>query len=260
MHATPDRADDLVAQHDVVVQRLAPQIEEAVTQAQVFRVVRLAEDGNGHFLGLREHLDLCGENFDLTGRQLTVKRTLRALAHFAVDADHPFGAHRLGDLKGGAVGIGDDLGDAVVVAQIDEKQPAMVAHAVHPARQAHVLGDVCRPQLPARMRAVAVQGACAGLSASRGRLLRGLFFCLRLSHRAVSPQCRSVVSSRGKSAWGHQVVKARGALCPAPPGRPQSRLRQFAADLSTWANSTCERPWNANRIASVGRAHAGAQR
>jgi hypothetical protein len=44
-------------------------------------------------------------------------------------------------LKRGAVAIGDDLGDAVMVAQIDEQQAAMIALAMHPARQADVLAD-----------------------------------------------------------------------------------------------------------------------
>ena len=135
-HALADRRGDGQALHDVLVQRLAPQIEEAVLQPQVFRVVRLAEHRHGQLLGRRQHLDLGGEKLDLARRQLLVHRAVGARAHLAVDADHPFGAHALRRLEGGAVGIGDDLRDAVVIAQVDEQQAAVVAHAMHPAREA----------------------------------------------------------------------------------------------------------------------------
>jgi hypothetical protein len=38
-------------------------------------------------------------------------------------------------LKRRRIRIGDDLGHAVVIAQVDEQHAAMVAHAVHPARR-----------------------------------------------------------------------------------------------------------------------------
>ena len=55
---------------DVLVQRLAAQVEEAVFQADVFRIVRLAEHRQRQFLGRRQHLDLARENLDLAGRQV----------------------------------------------------------------------------------------------------------------------------------------------------------------------------------------------
>jgi hypothetical protein len=58
-----------------------------------------------------------------------------AFLDLTVDADHPFAAHGLGDLEGGRIRIGDDLGQAVMIAQVDEQHAAMVAHAVHPARE-----------------------------------------------------------------------------------------------------------------------------
>jgi hypothetical protein len=45
-----------------------------------------------------------------------------------------------------------------MVAQIDEEQAAMVAHAVHPARQPHVLADLRLPQLRAIVAAIAMHG------------------------------------------------------------------------------------------------------
>ena len=63
---------------------------------------------------------------------------------------------RLGGLEGRRIRIGDDLGQAVMVAQVDEQQAAMVAHAVHPARQADGLADIGFAEFGAVMAAVAV--------------------------------------------------------------------------------------------------------
>ena len=145
-HAPADRADDLVPQHDVGVQRLAPQIQEPVLQPQVLRIVGLAEHRDRQLLGRRQHLDLAGHHLDLAGGELRVHRRLavddRPVAHLAVDADHPLRAHRLGRLERRAVRVGHHLGDAVVVPQVDEQQPAVVAHAMHPAGEADSLAHV----------------------------------------------------------------------------------------------------------------------
>ena len=201
-HALPDRRGDRQALHDVLVQGLATKIEEAVLQAQVFRVVRLAEYRHRQLLGRRQHLDLGGEQLHLAGRQLGVDRALGARAHLSVDADHPFGAHRLRRLEGGAVGIGDDLRDAVVIAQVDEQQAAVVAYAVHPARQAHAMTDVGRAQSPAGVRAIAVQ---PGATLRRLRLTSSL----RLSHRAARSRAAICHGVGGKSARARGVVKDR---------------------------------------------------
>ena len=156
VHAPADRGDDGVAQDDVPVQRLAAQVEEAVLQPEVLGVVRLAEHRNRQLLGRREHLDLAGEHLHLARRQLRVERTLGTLAHLAVDADHPLGAHRLGGLEGGAVGVRYNLSEAVVVAQVDEQQAAVIAHAMHPAGQPDRCAYIAFAQRPAGVRAIAV--------------------------------------------------------------------------------------------------------
>ena len=139
------------------MQRLAAQVEEAVLQPEVLGVVGLAEHGHRQLLGRRQHLDLRGKHLDLAGRQLWVERALGAHADLAVDADHPLGAHRLGGLEGGAVGVGYHLGQAVVVAQVDEQQAAVIAHAMHPAGQPDSAADVGFAQRSAGVRAIAVR-------------------------------------------------------------------------------------------------------
>ena len=71
-HAPADGGDDGEPLHDVGVQRLAAQIQEAVREAQVLRIVGLAEHRDGQLLGRRQHLDLGGEHLDLARRQLGV--------------------------------------------------------------------------------------------------------------------------------------------------------------------------------------------
>ena len=54
----------------------------------------------------------------------------------AVDPDHDFRAQLLGLTEGRRIRIDHALGQAVVVAQIDEQHAAMVADAMAPAGQA----------------------------------------------------------------------------------------------------------------------------
>ena len=149
--------DHSAAQHDVVVQVLAPQVEEAVFEPDLFRILLLAEHRHRQFGGGPQHFDLVNVDFDLAGRQLGVLGAFRAPAHFAVDAHHPFRAQRFRNLEGRAVGIGHDLREAVMVAQIDEQHAAVVADAVAPARQPHDLADVIFAQRAAGVRTIAMQ-------------------------------------------------------------------------------------------------------
>ncbi len=124
------------------MQVLAAQIEEAIFEPDLLGIVLLAEHRHGQLGGRPQHLDFADIDFDQTGRQLGVLGAGRAHPHLAVDAHHPFGAEFLDVLEGRAVRVGDHLGEAIVVAQIDEQHAAVVADAVAPARKPHFLPDV----------------------------------------------------------------------------------------------------------------------
>jgi hypothetical protein len=47
-----------------------------------------------------------------------------------------------------AFGITDHLGDAIAIAQIQKDQATVVAPPVNPARQRHMLANVCFVQFP----------------------------------------------------------------------------------------------------------------
>jgi len=55
--------------------------------------------------------------------------------------------------------VGHRLGQAVMVAEVDEQQPAVIAHAMHPARQADGLANVFFAKLAASMAAIKVHGS-----------------------------------------------------------------------------------------------------
>ena len=156
LHAGTQRVDHLAAQHDVGVQLLAAQIEEAVFEPGLFRILLLAEHRHRQFGGGAEHLDLVDIDLDLAGRQFRVLGAGRALARLAVDAHHPFRAQRLGQLERLAVRVGHHLGQPIMVAQIDEQHPAVVADAVAPARQANRFADITLAQGAAGVGAIAM--------------------------------------------------------------------------------------------------------
>src|SRR6476620_9861688 len=68
-HAVPQRPDDRLPLHDVGVQVLAAEIEEAVFEPRLLRIVGLAKHRQRQLLRLRQHLDRLGPYFNLSRRQ-----------------------------------------------------------------------------------------------------------------------------------------------------------------------------------------------
>jgi len=154
-HAPAQRGDDLAAQHDVAMQLVLAQVEEAVLEPQLLRRgVVLDMDRDGQRLGHRLHHHLGGVELDLAGGEPRVHRRRLARHDLAADRDHALGPHRLGDLEDRAGDVEHHLGHAIMVAQVDEQQIAVVALALDPAGQADLLADMLRPQLAARMGSV----------------------------------------------------------------------------------------------------------
>ena len=149
--------ESITAPHrDVAMQALAAQIEKAVFQPDLFRIFLLAEHRHRQLAGRAEHLDVVDIDFDGSGWQFRILGAGGTLAHPAIDPHHPFRAQRLSRFERRRVGVGHHLGDAVVVAEIDEQHAAMVADAMAPAGKAHLLADVACAQGAAGMGAIAV--------------------------------------------------------------------------------------------------------
>jgi len=158
LHPCPHGINDLTAGHDVLVQLLATQIEEAIFQPDLFRVFQIAEHRQRQFGGFTQHLDVGDEHFDLAGRQVGIVGALRAMANLAVDLHHPLRTQLFRQLERLGIRIDDALRHAVMVAQIDEQQTAVIADAMAPARQADVGVDVALAERAAGMGPVAMHG------------------------------------------------------------------------------------------------------
>jgi hypothetical protein len=123
-HATPDRSDDPGPQHDVGVHPLPPQIEKAVGQPHLLRVIRIGVDRKRQRLGLRLYFDLGDRQLDLPGIELGVDR------------------------------VGGPPGDGA--RHCDKQQMAVVALAVDPARQPGGAPGIGKAQVSAGMAPVGV--------------------------------------------------------------------------------------------------------
>ena len=158
LHALAHRIDDLAAGHDVLVELLTTKVEETVLKPYIFRIFLLAEHRQRQFAGRTQHLDLGDEKLDRAGRQIRVLGAFGAAAHLAVDPHHPLRAQLFGVLEGRRIRVRDALRQAVMVAQVDEQQPAMVADAMAPAGQTNVLADVAVAERAAGVGAVTMHG------------------------------------------------------------------------------------------------------
>ena len=138
------------------MQRLATQVEIAVLQADFFRVVRLAEHRQGQFGRLRQDFNGLHTDFDLACGQVGIDGVCTTGDNFAIHPDDALGAQALDDGEAGGVRGQDQLGQAIVVAQVDENETAVVALAMDPAREADGLTGVGGPKGAAGMTAIGV--------------------------------------------------------------------------------------------------------
>ena len=103
---------------------------------------------------MAEDRELDGVDLDLAGRELGVLVGAAAL-HDTADADDPLAAQGARDVVGaarrlavaGKLGIEDDLGDSLTIAQVDEDAAAMISVDRDPPEENDRLALVARPQL-----------------------------------------------------------------------------------------------------------------
>ncbi len=144
------------------MERLAPQIEVAVGETDLLRIVGLAEHGQREFRGLGEHIGAAHPHLDLAGGQVRVHRLRRPGHDLTVDAHHALRAQGVERLEAGIAGMGDELCQAVVIAKVDEQQAAVITLAVDPAGKAHGPAGVGEAQLAAGVGAIGVHGGSPG--------------------------------------------------------------------------------------------------
>ncbi len=151
-HLLTEELDDLAAQNEVLVKLLATEIEEAVLETHVLRLIGLLV-GNvdrSHFRGGLHH-ELVRLDFDFTGGQIGIDRVRRTKFHLAGHGDDALEMGLLDKTEETAARMHDDLRKTVMVAEVDEKDSAMVAKTEHPAGKPNRLARVCRAEFIARM-------------------------------------------------------------------------------------------------------------
>src|SRR2546428_3032624 len=131
-----------------------PQVDIPVLPPQRLLDLGLLVDIEGRGLRLVQDLDLVRDDLDLAGREPRVLRSLRAGTHAAAHAEHPFVAclaqRRVS--RGVVLRVRDDLRDAVAIAQVDERELAVVTPGVYPSSKRHWLTRVRGADLAAGMR------------------------------------------------------------------------------------------------------------
>ncbi len=120
-HPATDGGDDAASQHDVTMELLAPQVEEAVAQARLFGKLGVAVDLERQRVGRGLHDQLGDRQLDLARRQLRVDGGGRPRHDLARHGDHALEAQRLGDLEQRARAIEHALRDPVMVSEIEEQ-------------------------------------------------------------------------------------------------------------------------------------------
>src|SRR5690606_26575962 len=95
-------------------------------------------------------------DLDSAGRQVGIGGFRSARLYLTVDSDDAFHAQVVEDLQRRRIGVAYDLGDAVMIAKIDEQHTAVVALPVDPARQADRLPYIIGPQSGAAVGTVGV--------------------------------------------------------------------------------------------------------
>ena len=142
LHAPSNAGDDLRAQHDVFVHMLAPEVEKAVAQPGLFRKVAVAVHLDRQRFGGGLERERIGDHLDFAGRKVRVDGLVAARHHLAGDGDHPFETDMLGIREERLLRLEHHLGQAEMIAKVDEEELAVIALSVHPAGKPDLLADI----------------------------------------------------------------------------------------------------------------------
>ena len=135
----PHRHGGAIAQHQVLLHRLAAQVDDAVREAHRLREILVVELERRRERGV-EDLDVVREHFDFARGDVRINGAFGTPAHEAGHLQHEFVADLFRRCESRlAVGIRHHLREALAVAQVDENHPAVVAAAVRPAGKRHRL-------------------------------------------------------------------------------------------------------------------------
>ncbi len=200
----------MAAQHDVLMQLLAAQIEEAVAQPHVFWIILLAEHGHRQFGGGSQNLDSGDIDFDEAGRHFRIFGARGASPNRAVDQHDPFRTKLFGLIESWRIRIHHALGNAIVIAQIDEQHAAMIANAMAPAGKTNRFAGLHLAKAAAAMGTIAVHYM---VTSKRKRIGRAC----GLRQPRGEPHGRRRLSRRGCEGVPVRPWNAREPIADRPP-------------------------------------------
>ena len=202
-HPFADRRYDIRTQRHVGLHLFTAQIEIAIGQPRFFGVFLIAKHHQRQFTSGAKHFEVTYVNLDLACGQFGVDQAFIAGLHRAIDANTPLAAQFFHFGKHRAVRIAQDLRHAVMVAQVNEQNPAVIAHAVHPTRQANCFAHIGRGQRGAAVRAVSMHVFSPHLGAVRTSAQ------IHLSRGGKSRQQRNIGRDINASCQGSTAQKGR---------------------------------------------------
>jgi len=157
-HRLAQERDDLRAQQNVGVDALAAQVQKAVFQAQILGAVLVARQVERRLLRGGLHDARVRHELDLAGRQIGIDRRGLAQRNLAGHGDDRLEFRPAQRLEEGAAGMDHDLREAVMVAQINEQNAAVVADTENPAGEFGGGARVGSAELTASVRTVEMHG------------------------------------------------------------------------------------------------------
>ena len=154
VHVITNEPDDLVSVHNVPVYMLTAQVQEAPSEPKFFVDFLLVGNEEGNLLGGGFHRDGIHPNLHLTGREGRIDCLITSAHHHPSHSDYTLGPDILCnvEIRHIPIVVEDGLCDAVVVAQINENELAVVALTMDPARKLNDSVLLLDPKLPAGMR------------------------------------------------------------------------------------------------------------
>ena len=115
------------------MQPVAPQIQKAIFQPHRFRRIIVFGNLKRQCVRLTEQFHIVRDDFNRAGREFGVDRFRRSGNDLARETHHGFDAPMFERAVKFPLRIDDDLREAVMIAQINKNNPAMIADAVNPA-------------------------------------------------------------------------------------------------------------------------------
>ncbi len=141
-HPVAHRAHHVGAQHHVAMQFLTPQIQKPIGQPGFLGIIHIAKHRHRQLIRGPEHRHAGCINLNLARRQLGIGQRGFPRLDPPLDGNHPLRPQPLNPGKSRRVAVRQHLRNSVMIAQIKEQHPTMIAHPMHPSGKTHRLAHI----------------------------------------------------------------------------------------------------------------------